>query len=288
MTVEAKTIQIFLPSGEPRGIRIAEITTRLVQAIQVPRVQLSKFFERPESQQVGVYFLIGEGEDSVKPVVYVGQSEDLVARLKLHHANKEFWNTAIVVVSRTHSFTQAHIRYLEWYSLQKINEASRYELDNGNAASKPHLPEATQADVLDAFETTGTLLATLGFPVFEPPTGRTQSEEREVFFCKGPHTEARGSLVDDGFVIYAGSLTRRHVAPASQKFAPWIEKLQTSGVLVPVNDDQLQLTQDYLVNSPSYAAALVLARNSNGWNEWKLADGRTLHEVYRESAEIEA
>jgi len=288
MPVEAKTIQIFLPSGEPRGIRIAEITTRIVQAIQIPRVQLPKFFERPESKQVGIYFLIGEVEDSVKPVVYVGQTEDLVDRLKSHHSNKEFWNTAIVLISRTQSFTQAHIRYLEWHSVDKIKEAGRFILDNGNAASRPHLPEAMQADVLDAFDTAGILLATLGFPVFEPPTGRTQSEERQVFYCKGPHTEARGSLVDDGFVVYAGSLTRRHVAPASQRFAAWIEKLQTSGVLIPVNDDQLQLTQDYLVNSPSYAAALVLARHANGWNEWKLADGRTLHEGYRESAESEA
>lgn len=32
-----KTIQIFLPGGDPRGIRIAEITTRIVQVIEVPR-----------------------------------------------------------------------------------------------------------------------------------------------------------------------------------------------------------------------------------------------------------
>ena len=35
MTSTPKTIQIFLPSGEPHGIRIAEITTRIVQVIEV-------------------------------------------------------------------------------------------------------------------------------------------------------------------------------------------------------------------------------------------------------------
>jgi len=141
--MDAKTIQIFLPNGEPQGIRIAEITTRLVQAIQVPRASLTKFFERPESQHVGLYFLLGQREESVKPVVYVGQSEELVGRLKNHHANREFWNTAVVVVSRTHSFTQSHIRFLEWHSIQNIEAAGRYALDNGNSASRPHLPEAT-------------------------------------------------------------------------------------------------------------------------------------------------
>ena len=31
MTATPKTIQIFLPGGYPRGIRVAEITTRIVQ-----------------------------------------------------------------------------------------------------------------------------------------------------------------------------------------------------------------------------------------------------------------
>ena len=43
MTATPKTIQIFLPSGEPHGIRIAEITTRIVQVIEVPRSLLSSF-----------------------------------------------------------------------------------------------------------------------------------------------------------------------------------------------------------------------------------------------------
>ena len=36
MSPTPKTIQIFLPGGDPRGIRIAEITTRIVQVIEAP------------------------------------------------------------------------------------------------------------------------------------------------------------------------------------------------------------------------------------------------------------
>lgn len=36
-----KTLQIFLPSGEPTGIRVAEVTTRIVQVIEVPRQRLT-------------------------------------------------------------------------------------------------------------------------------------------------------------------------------------------------------------------------------------------------------
>jgi len=37
-----KTIQIFLPDSNPRGIRIAEITSRTVKVLQIPRAELEK------------------------------------------------------------------------------------------------------------------------------------------------------------------------------------------------------------------------------------------------------
>ena len=62
-----KTIQIFLPSGEPTGIRVAEITTRIVQLIEVPRKRLPEFFAMPESAQVAVYYLVARKAIEVEP-----------------------------------------------------------------------------------------------------------------------------------------------------------------------------------------------------------------------------
>lgn len=38
-----QTIQIFLPAGDPRGMRVAEITTHIVRVIEVLHGQLSEF-----------------------------------------------------------------------------------------------------------------------------------------------------------------------------------------------------------------------------------------------------
>ncbi|MFT7325066.1 MAG: hypothetical protein ACI90C_000659, partial [Rhodoferax sp.] len=38
-----QTIQIYLPAGDPRGVRVAEITTRIVRVIEIPRSQLQEF-----------------------------------------------------------------------------------------------------------------------------------------------------------------------------------------------------------------------------------------------------
>ena len=54
-----KTIQIFLPDGNARSIRIAEITSRTIQAIQIPRSKVAEAKKRDEIKNVGVYFLFG-------------------------------------------------------------------------------------------------------------------------------------------------------------------------------------------------------------------------------------
>jgi hypothetical protein len=100
-----QTIQIYLPAGDPRGMRVAEITTRIVRVVEVPRSQLGEFLKMPEALQVGVYFLIGELSDSGLPRVYIGQSGNVGKRLVQHNQDtyprKDFWSRALVMVSET-------------------------------------------------------------------------------------------------------------------------------------------------------------------------------------------
>lgn len=42
-----------------------------------------------------------------------------------------------------------------------------------------------------------------------------------------------------------------------------------------------KLTEDTLFSTVSSAAQIVLARNANGWTEWKNKAGKTLNDLYR-------
>jgi hypothetical protein len=279
---QAKTIQIFLPTGEPRGIRIAELTTRIVQAVLIPRSELAEAKARPELDHVAVYFLFGDSEEAAKPIVYIGQTEDVRKRLDYHNSTKDFWKTAVLGISKTHSFTQAHIKYLESYCVQKAQEIGRFSLDNDQIPGKPFVPEPMEADVLDAFDTLSTLVATLGFPVFEPIV---KHESAEQFFLKGKDAEATGELVEDGFVVRAGAIARGEIVPSAvESVSPMRNKLIESGAIVE-EDGHYRFPQDYLFSTPSGAAAVVLGRTSNGWVDWKNKDGKTLHEVKRAESE---
>lgn len=284
MTATPKTIQIFLPGGDPRGIRIAEVTTRIVQIIEVPRSLLQDFMKMPESGQVALYFLIGDAGDGSDPVVYIGQTGDVRTRLGDHNKKKDFWQRALVVISRTNSLTQTHALFLEWHCLQAAKNAGRYVAENGNTGSKPHTPAPLTADCLEIFETGSTLLATLGHPLFDPigasgPSGKAE----EVFTCTGSGVNGRGVYTPEGFVVLKASVGRKAnvqsiVGTSDERLR---KKLVEASVMKEAGDTVV-FQKDHLFPSPSAAAVALMGRTANGWIEWKNKDGKTLDAVKRQ------
>lgn len=287
MTVTPKTIQIFLPSGEPHGIRIAEITTRIVQVIEVPRSLLSNFLGMEQSSQVGVYFLIGEDTEEGDRLVYVGQTGDLRARLTAHNQKKDFWERALVLVSKTNSLTQTHALFLEWHALQQIRIAGRFADENGNSGSRPHTPAPLEAECFEVFETSRVLVSILGYPLFDPVAKPKQSQEpAEILNLRSPSNgvEAKGLYTAEGFVVLAGSIGRVDTAPSlGETNEQWRQRLLDGGVMQPDDQGRLVFPKDHLFNSPSGAAIALLGRTANGWREWKSPQGQTLHQMIRES-----
>lgn len=287
MTARPQTIQIYLPGGDPRGIRLAEITTRIVQVLEVPRSLLGDFLKMQEAKQVALYFLVQPGSDTDEPKVYVGQSSDMVMRFGAHNKEKEFWQRALVLLSRTHSLTQTHALYLEWLSIQEAKKAGRYVVMNGNGGSRPYTPAPLEADCNEIHDTGRTLLATLGHPIFEPVLRADPHDGTpEMLFCKGSGADGRGYLTDEGFVVLSGSSGRKQNAESIKGTADerFRQRLIDSGTLA-LEGERLVMSKDHLFRSPSMAAVALVGRTANGWREWKNADGRTLHALRRSDEE---
>lgn len=286
MVTHPQTIQIFLPSGDPQGIRMAAITTRIVRVIDVPRSALADFLKMEEANQVGLYFLIGESEESDLPQAYVGQTGSLADRLSTHHKLKDFWNRALVVMSVTNSLTNTHVSFLEWLSIQQASEAARYVLENGNTGSRPHTPPPLEAECREIHETIRVLLATLGYPLFESLTRTTSKpqQDEKLYFCRGSDADGRGLYTEEGFVVLKGSTGRLETTPSFKQhnYFRHRQRLIEQGVM-SVQGDRIRFERNYLSKSPSFAAVCLLARAANGWSEWKDSSGRTLGEVERRS-----
>lgn len=284
--MRGKTIQVFLTDGTPRGIKTAEITSNIEQALFIPRNKLSETINRPKTFRPGVYFLFGDIGGDTKPIVYIGQSRNCFERIKSHDQKKDFWNYAVIIISKTDSFSQTHIEYLEQLSISKAYSANRYTVEN-SANPKPFkVSETMEADLLDNFDTIKILLSTLGFPLFESIAKNSTSSDNESFYCKGKFTEAEGNYIDDGFVVFKGSTLRSELTPTtSSSIVILRKKLIESNVIKEIDDKRFVFQDDFLFGSPSAAASQVLGRNANGWKEWKKLNGLSLDKVVRSERE---
>ena len=277
--IRGKTIQLFLPDGNPRGVKIAEFTSRTIQAVLVPRAQLDFACSRAELGNVGIYFLFGDEAGGSLPLLYVGEAENCAVRLKQHNKQKDWWTVAVVCISKTADFTKSHVKFLEWHCHQQASEASRFKLENTTTPTKSHVSESMEADLMDHFDTIQTLASTLGYPVFDRIK---KAKAKDRLTCKGKKALATGEYTDDGVVVFAGSIANREFTKSSHDYIRSAsEAMIEDGVLEVVDSETLRFTKDHVFPSPSKAASVVLARNSNGWIEWKYEDGRTLDEVKR-------
>lgn len=280
--IHPQTIQIFLPDGNPRGIKIAEITNRTIKAILFPRNQFEAILQRPELANVGFYFLFGVA-DNGHEMAYIGEAEDCAERLKQHQRNKDFWNYAVVIISQTHAFTKTHVKYLEYVAIKKAEETNRYELENSAIPNRPHITESMEADAEDCFEIAKVLLSTLGFPLFDSVAREVvASAPVDVYKLKGNGVEAEGSLVDDGFVVFKDSRVKATTVPSCHNFLINLRnELIQSGILVQ-DGEAYRFTEDYVFSSPSTAGGVILGRSTNGWTKWRNVNGKTLDEMKRQ------
>jgi len=278
-----KTIQIFLPDGNPRSVKIAEITSRTVQGILIPRSKLEFISERNELKNVGVYFLVGGTDEGSKPVVYVGEAEECLIRLKQHNKGKDFWTVALVIISKTKYFTKTHIKYLEWYCHEAIKKANRFNLDNSSLPNCPYISESMEADLIDNFDTIKILVSTLGYPLFDQIE---KPEKKDILICKGKDAFAEGEYSEDGFVVFKGSKCNLTETNTAVTWIPNLRKKLIQDGILAQQSNVLIFTSDYIFSSPSAAAAVVLARSANGWTEWKYKDGKTLDFVKRQDKDL--
>jgi len=109
------TIRIFVPDGNPEGLRIIDRMNWTGLGITFPREDWPKIKQRVEFGRAGVYILIGRVTDDDLPTIYIGQGDVLRPRLDSHFANKDFWSSAAVFVSSAAGggLNRAHATWLE-------------------------------------------------------------------------------------------------------------------------------------------------------------------------------
>ena len=90
---DAFTLRIYVPDGDPDGVRIIDRMNWTGRGFIVPCDQWIKVKARPDLTQHGVYILIGYETDELLndlQVAYIGQTDNVLKRINDHDLQKGF------------------------------------------------------------------------------------------------------------------------------------------------------------------------------------------------------
>lgn len=274
------TIRIFVPNGDPDGIRTIEKSNWSGSGLVFPRALFSEARSRPELDRTGVYVLLGPPEDSGLPMVYIGEGDLIKNRLESHARSKEFWQTCVVFTSKDQNLNKAHVQYIESRLYSLAATAKRCVLDNGNSPQLPSMSESDAADAEGFLSEMLLCLPTLGVSVFETPAFINQQQYSDVFYIASKGVRAFGMETPQGFIVYAGSTAVvDEVKSMKGSLGSRLRVALQENTVLASNGSALVFTQDYVFNSPSTAASVVLGRSTNGREEWKTNAGQTLKAI---------
>ena len=286
---QGRSIRLFLVDGTPNGLLTAEIMNWTGHVLTGPRSKLSELVQRPECGRTGVYFLVGpDPENSLRPLVYIGESDDVSTRLKQHNrpesasgGGKDFWEKVCLVTSKDQNLTKAHVKYLESLLIQTAGQVGRCRLVNGTAHDYINLPESDRADMAFFIEQIRTVLPVLGFDFLRETArpsrtaadsaGRAPQKSPRFSFELPRHgIQAYGQEIDGEFYVLEGSQARPKWTGVDGGYQSLYDQLCEDGVLIETGQGKRRFAVDYAFSSTSAAAAVVAGRSANGRISWKV------------------
>lgn len=269
-----KVIKLFLLDGTPNGRWICELSNWTGMAYKMPRNMIKESENRDELSSPGVYFLFGRDDVNDKPLVYIGEAENIISRLKQHLDKKDNWNEAIAFISKDSNLNKAHIKYLEHQFYAIAKSCGRYSIDNSNTPTKSAVSESEVAELEEFIYNAKILVNALGHKTFESYSEERTNEKdnNPIFYISAGDGKASMVATSDGYVLQKGSYI--HKTPAESLNNGIKKKVEQSRNAGEIKENILQ--NDKLFSSSSSAAAFAAGYSISGPQQWKTKDGKTL------------
>ncbi|MCP4744829.1 MAG: GIY-YIG nuclease family protein, partial [Desulfobacteraceae bacterium] len=197
------SIKIFVPNGDPDGLRIVEKSNWTGAGVVFNRTIYKESVGRSEFDKTGVYILVGTSEDSSLPIIYIGEGDPVKKRLNQHFSHKDFWDWAVFFVSKDNSLNKAHVKCLESRLIELASKAKQCKLDNTQISQLPSLSEAEMADVESYLIDMLSIFPLLGLNVFEK--ANANETPKNFLYCESKGVKATAYENAKGFIVCKGS-----------------------------------------------------------------------------------
>jgi hypothetical protein len=184
--VTSATIKLFLPLGDAKSLRTAEISNWTGKAVAAPRTELDELLAREELEKAGIYILSGNDPVTNAPLAYIGEAEIIRDRLKQHTRGRltDLRSNRIRPGDRGCPNRIAMTWKCSWLA---FGSYSPYSAPTSSCRS---------------------------------PTPRRNPNPGGVIFCRIKGAEARGQRTPNGFVVFQDSTAVLEQRPSAETY-PW-------------------------------------------------------------------
>ncbi|RJS64146.1 hypothetical protein CJ485_05140 [Priestia filamentosa] len=314
-----KRIQICFYGDNPDGIKIAESPNTAIQAVCIPRHMLKDVKDEEELKKPTIYFLFGGDKQA-----YIGEAANGYERLKQHNKGKDFWDTAVMIVSRNSSIDELNkldVQYLENKAYEAADNAGAYKL-NQTIPTEPAMDQFRKRELEGILENIKYFLSSYNFLLFDESSSIRNSspEEKNVesepvirtpkvkqaevtvelknaddtvnleditLYLDRNESKGTGKQMKEGFLICKGSMLGKEPNFPEELLASHMQKLTVlleEGVVKEI-EERYFFTQDHLFNSNSGAANFVAQTRCSGPSVWRDKDGVMLKTLKEQLAQ---
>ena len=266
------------------GARIIDMgSTKSCECFVLPRDKVAEVGKKHEQlKQHGFYILLGTDKIGRK-MAYIGETQDFTDRAKDHNQKKDFWDTALVFVSKANEIFTSEVLYLEYLGYKAAVEAGNYIIENSNEVKPTPLSADKKNEMELFFEDIQFLTRFYGCHVFDEPEKPIESEQGIEFRMSMSKIGLKATMLfyreSKRYVIKAGStINKTTFNSCSKGIAAFRKEVMENKKLCQIGDPLCTLLQDIEIPetscSPSGAASFCAGTSFQGTVAWEDKEGK--------------
>lgn len=279
------------------GARIIDMgSTKTCQCYVLPYDKVYKVGKKYISGKFAFYILLGKNEYG-NPKAYIGQTNDFVSRSNDHKQKKEWWDSALVFVSKADEIFASEVQYLEFLGWKLATEACNYEIANTKQIKEPRLSDDKKNDMELFFEEIKFLTKFYGcniFNVASTPSDDSDEDDHVVLYLRMPKTGVDATVFyypkEECFILKAGSKIKYEDSDSgSRESHEKREQIKKDEQLSRRQGDLLEILKDVDITSrdktPSGAACVITGGSVQGTIVLKDKDGIAFADLFKDKSQ---
>lgn len=271
------------------GARIIDMgSTKTCQCFVLPYDTIAKVGKDYLQGKYAFYILLGN-KPLGEPSAYIGQTNDFTNRVTDHKQKKDWWDTALVFVSKADEIFASEVLYLEYLGWKEATECKSYKIENSKPIKEPGLSEDKKNDMELFFEEIKFLTSFYGCKIFKKKKDSLHDAGCHDFFYlkmpkRGIDACVRYFPNTKHYILEAGSIISAISTSCSKGAKKFRDTLIKDSEFCKREGNVIRVIQSTNIpvesGQPSKVAEVITGTSMQGTTAFKNKEGKTFADIY--------